>query len=1070
MRSMTGQSQEDVVPLTVSADLHQSVKKLMAGNDRYLRKLAQGAQEKAQEGDLRRRLSTMGQSPWCIVVSCSDSRCPVERLFDASPGDLFVIRVAGNICGSPVGGVIGSAEYGVEHLKSPVLMVLGHTKCGAVSAAVRCTKDGINPGENLSRNLGIVVGNIQAPAAEALQTLDRPETPDQIEHAIKLNVLYSMEQLLQTSTVMQQAVRTDQLQIQGGIYDITTGKVTFLGKHPRQNEILANSNAAVIRTGLDAPMPAPEVLKRLQQGNARYVIGHVDNKLVNMKMRQSLVQQGQRPMAIILGCADSRIALDHVFDTNPGDLFVVRNAGSVCGATSGGLIGSMEYGVGHLKAQMLVVLGHTSCGAVAAAMDAHLAKERSGDDVPDGLKALLERLAVPVKMAAAQCSSNALADKVALAIELNVWHTIEQLLANSKVMRDAVAAGSLQIQGGIYDLESGKVTFMGEHAQQSNFLQCADEHPSAMDNQQNGWNKGDGVTKRPASRARIISVPTAVVPTNSQKPLWTVEKRQEEQGSYFSHLAACIDFQPSWYVNTKHGKQHIKEVILDQNNWIAGVTVALVSVPLSISLGIASGTTPMRGVATAVFGGLCAGLFGSSDYNIVGPAGALSGMMMSYVVKYGEDCLPWISLISSVICALCALLRLDAYMLLMPTSVFEGFTVGVALIIGLNQINFACGLIPGEKHSLFVMNIIESIKTLGETKPASLIVFLLSAPTLWFLMRKVPKIPWTVILPVVSIPLGVLCDEGVLGFDLLTLKSKYGVLKPELVVPLKPSATFIDLLIPSFSVAIVAVLETLISAKIAAGRVDRDFNITGEMRGLVIAHAVCGATGAMAPTGVFVRTSLNTSLGATHRFSQTLNAVVVALISLALMPLFSYLPQATIAAILVVAAIRMTPVKYMIKLWGEDKGSLALCLVTALICVGEDPVIGLAVGMMIALLAAAKKMMKAPFVDITNKLVEDNKSAYRVVIKGALTYVNAETFIKQARKLPNASEVTLDLLGVRQLDHDSISALGKVVGLWVKENEDCKVKIKGVGGKQYNQLTKFDWFTKAECENRVELA
>jgi len=561
-----------------------------------------------------------------------------------------------------------------------------------------------------------------------------------------------------------------------------------------------------------------------------------------------------------------------------------------------------------------------------------------------------------------------------------------------------------------------------------------------------------------------------VVPTNSQKPLWTVEKRQEEQGSYFSHLAACIDFQPSWYVNTKHGKQHIKEVILDQNNWIAGVTVALVSVPLSISLGIASGTTPMRGVATAVFGGLCAGLFGSSDYNIVGPAGALSGMMMSYVVKYGEDCLPWISLISSVICALCALLRLDAYMLLMPTSVFEGFTVGVALIIGLNQINFACGLIPGEKHSLFVMNIIESIKTLGETKPASLIVFLLSAPTLWFLMRKVPKIPWTVILPVVSIPLGVLCDEGVLGFDLLTLKSKYGVLKPELVVPLKPSATFIDLLIPSFSVAIVAVLETLISAKIAAGRVDRDFNITGEMRGLVIAHAVCGATGAMAPTGVFVRTSLNTSLGATHRFSQTLNAVVVALISLALMPLFSYLPQATIAAILVVAAIRMTPVKYMIKLWGEDKGSLALCLVTALICVGEDPVIGLAVGMMIALLAAAKKMMKAPFVDITNKLVEDNKSAYRVVIKGALTYVNAETFIKQARKLPNASEVTLDLLGVRQLDHDSISALGKVVGLWVKENEDCKVKIKGVGGKQYNQLTKFDWFTKAECENRVELA
>jgi len=200
-----------------------------------------------------------------------------------------------------------------------------------------------------------------------------------------------------------------------------------------------------------------------------------------------------------------------------------------------------------------------------------------------------------------------------------------------------------------------------------------------------------------------------------------------------------------------------------------------------------------------------------------------------------------------------------------------------------------------------------------------------------------------------------------------------------------------------------------------------------------------------------------------------LNAVVVALISLALMPLFSFLPQATIAAILVVAAIRMTPMKYMIKLWEEDKGSLALCVVTALICVGEDPVIGLALGMLIALLATAKKLMNSPFVDIKSKVVE-NKRAYTVAIKGALTYVNAETFMKQARKLPDACEVTLDLTGVRQLDHDSITMLGKVTGCWEKENDDCKVWIKGVGGKQYLQMANFDWFTNAEYQNRVQLA
>merc|ERR1719222_1373995 len=111
-------------------------------------------------------------------------------------------------------------------------------------------------------------------------------------------------------------------------------------------------------------------------------------------------------------------------------------------------------------------------------------------------------------------------------------------------------------------------------------------------------------------------------------------------------------------VQTKHGRQHLKQVVLDPNNWRAGITVSLVSVPLSIALGIASGTTPTRGLSCAIFGGLCAGIFGSSDYNIVGPAGALSGMLSSYVFQWGQDCLPWISIMSAVICFVCLALRL----------------------------------------------------------------------------------------------------------------------------------------------------------------------------------------------------------------------------------------------------------------------------------------------------------------------------------------------------------------------------------------------------------------------------
>eukprot|EP00928_Gymnodinium_smaydae_P087042 TRINITY_DN7139_c0_g1_i6.p1 TRINITY_DN7139_c0_g1~~TRINITY_DN7139_c0_g1_i6.p1 ORF type:complete len:888 (+),score=153.93 TRINITY_DN7139_c0_g1_i6:679-3342(+) len=887
-----------------------------------------------------------------------------------------------------------------------------------------------------------------------------------------------MEQLLKCSTVIQQAVLHEDLELHGGIYDILTGRVTFLGSHPRQEEMVAVPHRLSVRTGLSAPMPAPEVLLKLKSGNERFARGSLKYKTIDTNTRHALVKEGQRPMAAILGCADSRVPLEYVFDANPGDLFVVRNAGSVCGHMEGGLIGSIEYGVGHLQTRFLMVLGHTLCGAVAAAMEAHLASEKKGVDVPEGLRCLLERLKTPVQQAVEQSDNTVLADRVSLAIELNVWHTIEQLLESSLVLQSAVAAGNLEIHGGIYDMQSGRVRFMGQHPQMQKLLGMTGTSLTDTESGNRLATKSTCESSDTSSGRRRKSakpgdfLPDGVVPDiekgmSQKKAAWTdvndPDSGAEEFGSWF---------ELSWYVQTKHGRQHLKDVVTDKNNWIAGVTVAFVSVPLSIALGIASGTTPMRGVAAAVFGGLCSGFFGSSDYNIVGPAGALSGMLMSYSVQWGDDVLPWLSLISAAICLVCALLRLDTYMLLMPKSVFEGFTVGVALIIGLNQINFACGLTPGKKHKLFVMNIVESIITLGETKWPSLIVFILQAPLLWLLMRKIPKVPWTVILPTVSIGLGLLCEYDLLGFDLLTLKSKYGILEPELVVPLKQSgATFLEMLIPSFSIAIVAVLETLISAKIAAGRVDRDFDELRELRGLVIGHAVCGATGAMPPTGVFVRTSLNTSLGATHRFSQVLNAIVVAIISLALMPVFSYLPQATIAAILVVASVRMCPMGYLQKLWAEDKGELAICLVTAAICVGEDPVIGLAIGMVLALLVSAKSMIKAPFVDIKSQPSGANgKRSYTVKLNGAVTYVNAETLERRVRRLEEASEVSLDLSGVRQLDHDGVCTLGKLTDLWAKSAPECKVWIKAVNARIYPALSKVAWFTKAEDAGRVQLA
>jgi len=619
------------------------------------------------------------------------------------------------------------------------------------------------------------------------------------------------------------------------------------------------------------------------------------------------------------------------------------------------------------------------------------------------------------------------------------------------------------LHGAVYDLEEGHVRFMGQHPEIAELL----AQPCKP------------VQTKPLSP---VGSPVAVKPISNKRLQGTPQEREVEQmpaekKDFVEPLLAIFRFQPSWTVKTKHGEQHIKEVIMNTDNWRAGVTVALVSVPLSISLGIASGTTPMRGVATAIFGGLCASLLGSSDYNIVGPAGALSGMFMSYSVRWTDEILPYLSLISAVLVLVCGLLRLHPYMLIMPTSVFEGFTVGVALIIGLNQINFACGLSPAKKHQLFVMNIIESLKTLGETKSSSLILFLIQMPALYLLMKKVPKIPGTVIIPLLSIPLGALCDADLLGFELLTLKSKYGMLKPEMVKPLKPlgelaeSGEMISVFVAAASTSLVAILETLISAKIAATRVDRNFDELIEMRGLFVAHTVCGVTGAMPPTGVFVRTSLNTQLGSTHRFSQFLNAVVVAIIAAALMPVFSYLPQATIASILVVSSIRMTPVSYLKKLWAENRTSFTVCLVTGAVCVGEDPVIGLAVGMVLALLMGAKATLKADLMSVESQISGGGRT-YNVELSGSLTYVNSEKFIEKARKLEDPTEISIDMFKLRTVDHDGATALEKIMKIWTSEEKGApeeKVCIKGVGNSLLPVLRSVQWFQKAEEKGRVSI-
>ncbi len=191
---------------------------------------------------------------------------------------------------------------------------------------------------------------------------------------------------------------------------------------------------------------AKEGLARLKAGNTNYVAGQSGIDRDTLAHRRKELVDGQAPYAIVLGCADSRVPVELVFDEGPGDLFVIRVAGNIAGPQ---LIGSIEYAVGVLGTPLLVVMGHQGCGAVAAT----LAEQRA----PSGsLTAGLVSIVEAIKPAIAGI------EELEAAVVANVHHTIAELSAQSPLIASAVADGRLQISGAVYALDTGRVTFLDD--------------------------------------------------------------------------------------------------------------------------------------------------------------------------------------------------------------------------------------------------------------------------------------------------------------------------------------------------------------------------------------------------------------------------------------------------------------------------------------------------------------------------------------------------------------------------------------------------------------------------------
>jgi carbonic anhydrase len=231
--------------------------------------------------------------------------------------------------------------------------------------------------------------------------------------------------------------------------------------HPTRREFVQRAAAAIGMCGLagtgslstlfaaDAPAPAkPDaVLAQLLAGNQRFVEGKLTHPGREPKDFAALAQ-GQAPQAIIVGCADSRVAPELIFDQGIGDLFVVRIAGNIVTGAGHTVKGSIEYAVAELKSRLIMVLGHSECGACKAAIE-HI---EAHDTLPGAIGALINPIRPVVRSVAGQPGN-----KLANVIKGNVIAGVKRLNALDPILAKLVRAGELKVVGGVYELSTGKV-------------------------------------------------------------------------------------------------------------------------------------------------------------------------------------------------------------------------------------------------------------------------------------------------------------------------------------------------------------------------------------------------------------------------------------------------------------------------------------------------------------------------------------------------------------------------------------------------------------------------------------
>ncbi len=464
---------------------------------------------------------------------------------------------------------------------------------------------------------------------------------------------------------------------------------------------------------------------------------------------------------------------------------------------------------------------------------------------------------------------------------------------------------------------------------------------------------------------------------------------------------------------------------------VAGVTVGVVALPLALAFGITTGLGAAAGLTTAIVAGLVAGILGGSNVQVSGPTGAMTVVLVPVVARYGSEAVVVVGVIAGLLVMAAGVFRLGRALAYIPWPVIEGFTLGIAAIIFLQQVPAALGVAKpeGENTAAVAASAVGDGFVNGSVQSIALVAIVVAVMVVGPRLHR--AVPASLLAVIVATGLAL-----VAGWDVATI----GALPSTLPTPTIPTVAFADLSQyagAGFAVALLASIESLMSAKVADGMTDvTRHNPDRELFGQGMANIVAPLFGGMPATGAIARTAVNVRAGARTRAAAIAHSFTLVLVVLFGSRLVAAIPLAALAGVLMVTAARMVEVHNVRAVLRSTRSDVVVLTLTAVATVAFDLIVAVEIGVAAAAILALRNVARsttfAPTpidrevdTDEERELLDEHIVAYR--IDGALFFGATQRFLNELARVADVRVVILRLPDLQVLDATGAQAIGEIV-------------------------------------------